>query len=299
MPPNPAAVSRYFSAQDGLKLHVREYGPLYSTVLPAVCLPGLSRTAEDFAVLATALARGGEAAPRRVLALDYRGRGLSDFDEDWRNYDVRVESNDVLAVLAACGIERAVFIGTSRGGLNTMLIGALRPTAIAAAVLNDIGPVLEPKGLARIRSYIGKLPTPKDYADAVDLLKHISANHFPSLGEADWAAFARLTFQETAGGLKGRYDQKLMKTLESLDLEAPLPDLWPQFEGLSHAPTLVLRGSHSDLLSQETALAMTKRHPDCQLYVVEGQGHAPLLFDDASIARIAAFIAEVEARVPA
>ena len=286
----PPAISRFVTAPDGLALHVRDYGPLWSAALPVVCLPGLTRTAEDFDVLAQALAR----APRRVLALDYRGRGLSAWDPDWKHYDLKVESADILAVLAASGVERAVFVGTSRGGLNAMLIAALRPGVLAGVVLNDIGPVLEPQGLARIRASVGKLPAPTSWADAVDLLKHVAGAQFPGISEGEWEQFARLTYQESGGKLTGRYDPKLFKTLETLDLEAPLPDLWPQFEALVHVPVLVLRGSQSDLLSQATAEEMTRRHPDCALHIVPGQGHAPLLLDEPSIARIAAFVAKVQ-----
>jgi pimeloyl-ACP methyl ester carboxylesterase len=125
--------------------------------LPVVCLPGLSRHSADFHELALALASDDD-HPRRVLALDYRGRGRSDRDPNWRNYDVRVELNDVLQVLAATGVEQAVFVGTSRGGLITMALSAAQPAMIRAAVLNDIGPVIEGRGLARIRGYVGKLP---------------------------------------------------------------------------------------------------------------------------------------------
>ena len=294
----PSAVDRYISAPDGLMLHVRDHGPLYSEALPVVCLPGLSRTADDFEALACALAQGAAGQPRRVLCPDYRGRGLSEWDANWKNYDVKVESADILAILDASGVEKAVFAGTSRGGLNTMAIAAMRPGVLAGVVLNDIGPVLEAKGLARIRSYIGKLPPPASWADAAGMLKHISDTHFTSLSEEDWNRFARLTFKEDNGRLIGKYDPALMKTLAGLDLEAPLPTLWPQFEGLGHVPALVLRGSNSDLLSQATAGEMAKRHPDCALFIVEGQGHAPLLLDDASITRIADFVAKAEAAIP-
>ena len=260
--PTPSAVSRFISAPDGLKLHVRDHGPLFGEALPVVCLPGLSRTADDFEALAFALAQGAAGKPRRVLCPDYRGRGLSDWDPDWKNYDAKVESADILAILDASGVEKAVLVGTSRGGINTMAIAAMRPAVLAGAVLNDIGPVLEAKGLARIRSYIGKLPPPASWADAAGLLKHISDTHFTSLSDADWDRFARLTFKEDNGRLVGKYDPALMKTLAGLDLEAPLPTLWPQFEGLGHVPALVLRGGNSDLLSQATAEEMTRRHPD-------------------------------------
>ncbi len=286
--------SRFLSGPDGLKLHLRDYGPRDSAALPVVCLPGLARTAEDFAVLARAIAGGQAGGPRRVVALDYRGRGLSARDPDWRNYDLGVESADIQSLLAAVEIPEAIFVGTSRGGLHCMLLAAFRPTLLRAVVMNDIGPVLEPRGLARIRGYVGKLPRPKSWADAVAMFQQVSGTHFTALSEADWMAYARLTLQETDGQLVPRYDPMLMKSLERMDLEAPLPDLWPQFEALGHLPLLVIRGENSDLLSNATLADMLKRHPGAQSLIVPGQGHAPLLLDAPTIARICAFIASVQ-----
>ena len=292
MPPSPQAwQSRTNSAPDGLKLHTRDYNPVATGALPVVCLAGLSRNSVDFDVLAQALAAGSAGRPRRVLALDYRGRGQSEYDKDWKNYNLAVEGGDILAVLTALGIAEALFVGTSRGGINIMALSAQRPAMIRAAVLNDIGPVLEAKGLARIRSYIGKTPQPASWADAVDLLRRINSAAFSALDEAGWQHFARTTFEERDGKISGRYDTRLMNTLAGLDLEAPLPDMWPQFEGLRGVPVLVLRGENSDLLSAATVSAMQARHSRCEAFTVQGQGHAPLLADLPSLERIARFIA--------
>ena len=286
--------SRFISAQDGLKLHVRDYNTKATKALPVVCLAGLSRNSADFDVLALALANGEAGVPRRVLALDYRGRGLSEYDKDWHNYNTGIESGDILAVLTAMGVGEAIFVGTSRGGINVMALTAQRPGMIRAAVLNDIGPVLEARGLARIRGYIGKLPVPHSWPDAIDLLKRTSGAQFSGLDEAEWEIFARTTFVEKDGKLAGRYDPKLMNTLSGIDIEAPLPTMWPQFEGLRLVPVLVLRGENSDLLSAGTVSEMQARHPRCELFTVPGQGHAPLLVDAPSIGRIAAFIKQAD-----
>ena len=148
--------SLYVAAPDGLKLHVRAYGSSIAGGLPVVCLPGLARTAADFEALATALAAHRE-HPRRVLAIDYRGRGRSEYDRNADNYTLATELADLLATLTALGVGRAVFVGTSRGGILTMLLSVAQPTAIAGAVLNDIGPVIDAKGLVRIKSYAGKM----------------------------------------------------------------------------------------------------------------------------------------------
>src|SRR5262252_9532344 len=150
-----AGHSLFVSAQDGLRLHVRAHGARTSRALPVVCLPGLARTAADFDTLAVALASDRE---RRVLALDYRGRGKSDYDRKPANYNLQVELADVLSVLTALGIGRAAFVGTSRGGILTMLLAVARPAGLAGCVLNYIGPVIDLEGLIRIKGYVGKLP---------------------------------------------------------------------------------------------------------------------------------------------
>ncbi|MFN3892450.1 MAG: alpha/beta fold hydrolase [Beijerinckiaceae bacterium] len=286
--------SRFISAPDGLKLHARDYGSALAPGIPVLCLPGLARTAADFDMIARALASGVAGQPRRVAALDYRGRGLSARDPDWKNYDLRVENADILACMDALGIEEAIFLGTSRGGLHTMMTTATRPGAIRAAILNDIGPVIEAQGLARIRGYVGKLPAPHSWEDAVDLVKRVMGAQFPSLGEDEWLAYARLTFEEQDGKFAPQYDARLMKTLEAADLESPLPTAWPQFEGLANVPTLSLRGEHSDLLTEATVAEMGRRHPRFQAHTVPGQGHAPLLLDAPTMAVIADFIAAID-----
>jgi pimeloyl-ACP methyl ester carboxylesterase len=283
----------FVSATDGLRLYVRDYGSL-SRELPVVCLPGLARTSEDFHELALALSNGEHA--RRVLALDYRGRGRSDWDKAWRNYDVRVELEDTLQVLTAAGIEEAIFIGTSRGGLITMGLSAVRPALVRAAILNDIGPVIEGKGLVRIRGYVGKLPTPRTFEEASDILRHVMDAQFPAFTRAHWIKMAKGTWREADSRLVPLYDPNLMRTLESIDIEAPPPVLWPLFEGLKSVPVLALRGANSDLLSSQTLDAMRQAHPLLQAITVPGQGHAPML-EGSLVEMIEDFVESVDEQV--
>jgi pimeloyl-ACP methyl ester carboxylesterase len=284
--------SFWSTSQDGLKLHTRLYGSHHSPLLPIVCLAGLARTSADFHTIAAHLSTH-KTKPRHVLALDYRGRGRSDYDPNPGNYDPRIEMQDVQDVLTAVDIHEAIFIGTSRGGLITMGLSAARPGCIKGVVLNDIGPVIEGKGLARIKSYVGKLPKPHDYKEAVQILKRIASQHFTRLSDAEWEAFARCTFKESANGLVPDYDPALTKALESFDLEKPLPVLWPLFEGLKGVPMLSIRGEHSDILSSETQAEMSRRNPLCENYLVVGEGHAPLLGDKPTIQKIAGFVQSI------
>jgi pimeloyl-ACP methyl ester carboxylesterase len=291
------ASSIFVTAQDGLKLHVRSYGPRGVAALPVVCLPGLARTAADFEALATALSDDAT-TPRRVLALDSRGRGRSDYDPNAENYSLPIELSDLVAVLTALEIARAVFVGTSRGGMLTMLLAVARPAAIAGCVLNDIGPVIDIKGVMRIKSYVGKLSPPVSFADAAAMLRGMFGSQFPKLSDAEWLAFARRTFKEADGRLVADYDPKLASTLEAVDLERPLPDLWKEFDALASIPVMVVRGGNSDILSPATVDAMRARHPGLEVVEVPDQGHAPLLTEPDIIARIADFVLRCERSSP-
>ncbi|MCP8938395.1 alpha/beta hydrolase [Alsobacter sp. SYSU M60028] len=289
----PGYDSVFVSARDGLRLHARDYGERAGDALPVVCLAGLTRNAADFHDLALALS-GHARRPRRVVAPDYRGRGLSDWDGDWRRYDPRVEADDLIAVLTALGVTEAVFVGTSRGGLVTMALGAMQPGRIRGVVLNDVGPVIEAGGLIRIRAQMAGLPAPRDMAEAAQMMRHLNGAQFPKLADDDWLAWARATWREENGRLVASRDPNLLRGLEAMDLEAPLPALWPLFEALAHVPALAIRGANSDILSEATLAEMARRHPRLETLTVPDQGHAPLLRDAPTIARVAAFVARVE-----
>ena len=296
MPPSVTAASgssTFISAPDGLRLHARVYGPR-SAERNVVCLPGLARTTADFEALAASLTASGEA--RRVIALDYRGRGQSDYDRDPANYNFHVEMADVLAVMTALDALPAVFVGTSRGGILTMLLAAVRPTAMTGAVLNDIGPVIEPKGLMRIKGYVGKLPEPRSFEDGAEILRRLFDAQFPAVTHEGWLEASRRTFRQANGRFTTTYDPALAKTMEGVDFEKPMPPLWKEFEALRHVPVLAIRGANSDLLSEATVTAMAGRHPDFETLTVPDQGHAPLLAEDETLERIAAFVRRCEAR---
>jgi pimeloyl-ACP methyl ester carboxylesterase len=267
-------------------VHALEWGSAAGPKLPVLCLPGHARTADDFGILGAALAVDG----RRVVALDSRGRGGSDRDPDPGRYTVPVEAADALAVCDRLGIGRAVLVGTSRGGLLAMALAAMRPSLLAGVVLNDIGPVIEPAGLARIRSYVGRMPTPASWEEAGRILAGTLGRQFPTLSPGDWERRARLTWTEEGGGLALRYDPRLGDQLGP----AEIPPLWEAFDRFGATPLLVIRGGLSDLLSAATVDAMRARLPRVQAWTVDKEGHAPLLEDAATMARIAGFVAGVE-----
>src|SRR5262244_4156930 len=292
---SPAAGrSLFVSAQDGLRLHVRTYGARANHALPVVCLPGRARTPADFDALAAALS-GDREHPRPVLALDSRGRGKSDYDRKAENYNLQVELADVLSVLTALGIGQAAFVGTSRGGILTMLLAVARPTAIAGCVLNDIGPVIDLEGLMRIKSYVGKLPQLSDFPAAADALRGRFANQFPKWSGDDWLTFARQTFKDAGGCLVPDYDPKLATILEAIGPAQPLPTLWKEFDALGRVPVMVIRGAKSDILSAATVEAMRKRRRTLEVVEVPDEGHAPRLAGALTIERIAGFIASCDA----
>jgi pimeloyl-ACP methyl ester carboxylesterase len=271
---------------------MREHGAATTPGTPAVCLPGLTRTTADFDDLAPVLV--AREPPRRVVALDSRGRGQSAYDPNPKNYTPAVELLDLLEVLKALTIPRAVFVGSSRGGILTMLLAAAHPEMIAGAVLHDIGPVIEPAGVARIKFYVGKLRQPSSLPEGVDILRGLFAAQFPKLTAAQWLAAAERTWKTEGGKLIPTYDPALAETLADFDIEKPLPPLWKEFDGLAGVPVLVIRGANSDILSTATVREMQARHPSLQVIEVADQGHVPFLDDPELSQHIGRFVTSCE-----
>lgn len=280
----------HFTSDDGLALYGRDYGSGNSERLPIVCLAGLSRNSRDFHQLAMWLALQG----RRVITTDYRGRGLSAWDPNPANYNIGREAQDVVAALRTLGISRAIFIGTSRGGLILHILPAIAPDMIAACVLNDVGPVIEAAGLRLIRDYLVARPEPKDFAQAARALKTTHGADFPVLDDGDWSDMAYAIFRETGGRIVPDYDPALVEPLKTMDMDQPLPDLWQQYQALASIPLLIIRGENSKLLSVDAAREMVDRHgPDIALVTARGQGHAPILHIPEIRQPISSFIASI------
>jgi pimeloyl-ACP methyl ester carboxylesterase len=287
----------HFTSRDGLRLYARHYRVAGAHRRPLLCLAGLTRNSRDFHDLARALATP-DADGRNVYALDYRGRGRSQHDPNWRNYSILIELNDVLDFMIVKGLQHAAVIGTSRGGILAMLMAVIRPASVGAVILNDIGPVIEADGLSRIAAYVGRGPLPADWAEATRMVRDINQRQFPAVPEAQWAELARQYFNDDNGLPSPAYDPALAKALAQMQA---IPGLWPQFAALAKVPMLVLRGEHSDILSAVTLEDMRQRHPRLEAVTVSGEGHAPLLKDARSIRTIAAFLqrTDAEAAYPA
>lgn len=283
----------HFTARDGLRLYARHYPAPGSRLRPVLCLAGLTRNSRDFHQLASVLSSPEQPAPRHVYTVDYRGRGRSANDPDWRNYQVMNELLDVLDFMTIQGLSDTAIVGTSRGGILAMIMAAVRPGNIGAVVLNDIGPLIEREGLLRIVSYVGRVPLPASWAEAAELARSLNQRQFPAVPAHMWEELARQQYNEEDGRPAPGYDQALNRTASILD--GPLPELWPQFKALSRVPVMVLRGETSDILSAATAERMEREHPGLTLLTVPGQGHAPILRETLSLDAIQAFLARADA----
>ena len=283
----------YFTVRDGLRLHARHYPAPGSTRRPLLCLPGLTRNSQDFHRLAKDL--GDPRGHRRaVFAIDYRGRGLSEHDKDWKNYAPLVECLDVLDLMAMEGLHDCAVLGTSRGGLIAMILALMQPGAIGTVILNDIGPEIEKAGLTRIVGYVGKVPVPIDWREATAIVHSMNRRFFTGLSEADWEAFARASFLDLNGLPAPSYDPAIARTMSISDIAAGVPTMWPQFDALCRLPLLAIRGENSDILSPATLQKMQERHTRMQSLTVPGQGHAPLLIDEPTIGEISDFLIDTD-----
>lgn len=274
---------RYFTVPDGLRLHYRDYpGP--NDKPPLLCLPGLTRNHRDFISFAE------HYSPRfRVLALDFRGRALSDYDPIPARYTPLTYAADVQQLLDQLGIPRAIFVGTSLGGLVTMVTAALAPQRILGAILNDVGPDVDPGGIDRILSYVGK---DVRFASWDEAGRAIAANYgasFDRYTHEDWVNMARRNCREEDGEIRFDYDMAIAEPFKSAG-PAPAVDLWALFKMLAAKPLLVVRGEKSDLLTAETAQRMCEAAPGVRLLTVAGVGHAPELNEPEAVAAIDAFL---------
>ena len=264
---------RYWTSSDGLNLHYRNYpGPDGGDACPVLCLHGLTRNARDFGPLADELA-----ARHRVIVPEMRGRGLSAYAPDSDSYNPLVYVGDVEKLLEEQGITRFIAIGTSMGGLMTMLMAHARPGRIAAVVMNDIGPEVDAAGLSRISGYVGQGRSYPTWVHAARGLEAVHAPAFPDYDLDQWLEMAKRTMVVTQNGRIGfDYDMAIAEPFAKPGNAAP-PNLWLAFEALAGVPMLLVRGALSDLLSEETVRRMGEINPAMHTITVPRVGHAPTL----------------------
>lgn len=274
-----------YQSQDGLELFYRDYGDgIVGT--PIVCLPGLTRNSRDFVDVAVHI---GER--RRVITPDLRGRGNSMWDPEWRNYHPGTYVNDVRTLLDTLGIERAIIVGTSLGGLCAMGMAAMDAGRLAAVVLNDVGPEASPAALERIRHYVGKDQPPRTWEEAVEQTRRNYGESLPGLGDEDWKKIVWRTYREGDDGAPvADYDPNIGRAVA--ELGAQTADPWPFFEALGPVPTKLLWGEMSDILTRDIIDKMVVRKPDLEVIPVRNRGHAPLLDEPECRAALDAVLEE-------
>ncbi|HET8710063.1 MAG TPA: alpha/beta hydrolase [Spongiibacteraceae bacterium] len=284
----------YYFSSDGLRLFYRDFAASRINAGTVICLHGLTRNSRDFVELAEHL------QPHyRVIAPDLRGRGQSECDPHWQNYHPGTYVRDVFTLLDTLKIERVAIIGTSLGALMAMLMSAQpfldeqQPQRIAGIVLNDAGPEIDPRGLARIAQYAGNTPVVNSWQDAARYVESIYKDAFPDKSEQQWLAYARLSYRENKeGNPVPDCDPNIGAAFR--DPPTAPQNLWPVFAQLTTTPTLVIRGEHSDILSEATVQRMAREKPDLQSIVVPNRGHAPQLNEPVCVTAIDRFLAELE-----
>ncbi|WP_299599186.1 alpha/beta hydrolase [uncultured Tateyamaria sp.] len=261
-----------FQTSDGLSLYFEDHGE----GLPLLCLPGLTRTTQDFQYIAPHL------PPCRLIKMDYRGRGQSQWDDKWQNYTLPVEVRDVMELMDHLSLSGVAILGTSRGGLNAMGLAASAPDRLLGAALNDVGPEFDPLGLSGIMAYLGRRPAARTLTEAATALPHVLKG-FEGVPAERWVQEANTHFVETKDGLDITYDPRLRDAVEA---GGEMPDLWPFFDALAGKPLALIRGAGSDLLSAQTAQKMQDRRPDMILAEVPGRGHVPFLDEPEALAAV-------------
>ncbi len=282
---NVNAADHFYSSADSLRLYCRIYAARRPGGVPVLCLPGLTRNSRDFVALA-----GHLSAQREVLTADLRGRGLSAWDPDPSHYQLAVYVQDAWSLLDSRHLSRVLVVGTSLGALMGMVMAATQPQRIAAVVLNDAGPEIDPVGLRRIAGYAGKLPPVASWAEAAAQAKSTYGAALPGLSDEEWLDYARRGYRENAAGAPvPDVDPKISEGFRAM--AAAPGDLWPLYAQIKGVPMLVIRGANSDLLSAATVERMVREKPGLEQVTVANRGHTPLLNEPECLAAVDTFIA--------
>ena len=275
---------QFVKVAEGISLEVRHYRGGDNT--PVLCIPGLTRNAADFEEIAPFIA---ESSARSVYAISLRGRALSSYDANYKNYHPLTYRDDVIELLSHLSISEAIFLGTSLGGIVTMLVNHVDDSLVKAAILNDIGPDLAPEGIARIVGYVAGSPPPPAVSlqEAADRIRAINEVAFPGRDDAFWTDFAARTFREENGQWRLDYDPSMAKAFAEAP---PAPELWEPFKSLRETPTMLIQGSISDLLTTDIVEKMREVHPALLHVKIPETGHAPTLSEPAAQSALLEFL---------
>ena len=280
----------WYQSDDDLKLYARDY-PNPDAPLTLLCMHGLSRNSADFGDLAAELQ--GE---YRIVAVDQRGRGQSEWDGNSANYTPFRYVSDMATLIDQLALKDVVLVGTSMGGMMAMVMVAGNPGGFRGVVLNDIGPVVSQQGLARIMGTVGKVAPVKTWDDAIDQAQALNGDAFPNYGRDDWARWVQRTYAENAAGEPQLlYDPAIAEPLRASESSAAPPDTWPLFEAVRSVPVLALRGALSDILDEACFSEMQQRHPHLTPVTVPEVGHAPMLDEPGVVDHIRAFLRRIHA----
>jgi pimeloyl-ACP methyl ester carboxylesterase len=276
----------YFTSHDGLKLYYRDFGD-EQVGTPVICLPGLTRNSRDFEDLANYLSDR-----RRVITTDFRGRGFSEHDANWENYHPLTYVQDTWTLLDHLGIDEIIVVGTSLGGLCAMVMATTQKERVAGVVMNDIGPEINPAGIARIQEYTGRIPPVTSWEDAVNQARTIYGDWLPGLSDEDWQKMAWRAYREDDSGVpRLDMDANIGEAVRKVGPQKGDP--WALFDALAEKPVTLLWGVMSDILTKDIIDKMTARKPDLNVIAVPNRGHVPLLNEPECTAAIDAFLETV------
>lgn len=278
--------ANFFESQDGLKLYYRDFGA-ENTGTPVICLPGLTRNSRDFEDLANYLS-----ARRRVITCDFRGRGYSEYDENWENYHPLTYVQDTWTLLDHLGIDKIIVVGTSLGGLCAMVMATTQGERVAGVVMNDIGPEINPAGIERVREYTGRVPPVSSWDEAAEQSKEIYGDWLPGLSDEDWKKMAWRAYRENEKGVPHLdMDPNIGEAVRKVG--AQKGDPWALFDSFKDKPVTLLWGVMSDILTKDIIDKMTAKKPDLNVVAVPNRGHVPLLDEPECRAALDAFLEEV------
>ncbi len=277
----------HWQSHDGLRLYARLYEGPDGAAPTILCLHGLTRNSRDFEDLAPHLKRR-----YRIIVPDLRGRGCSARDPHFQNYQPATYLKDILALLAAADAPRVAVIGTSLGGMLAMMLAVTQPARVAAIVLNDVGPEVDPAGVERIKQYAGRLAPARTWSEAIAQTRTVYGDAWPDLRSERWERLARRGYREDASGEVGiDADPGIGEALRAAPAAAL--DLWPLWKSLRDVPTLAIRGARSDILSAGTFARMRNENPKLQQLTVANRGHVPLLDEPECLTAIDEFLSHV------